>query len=81
MIDIKDIVTLDDNNDYIVVSKLNYQEKTFYYLLDIYNDENIKFCYENNREFVEIEDKNLITNLLPLFLQVTQKEIESDQNN
>ena len=28
-INIKDILTLSDNNDYVVVSKANYQNKTY----------------------------------------------------
>ena len=36
MIDIKDILTLDDNNKYIVVSKVNYEGKIYYYLITLF---------------------------------------------
>lgn len=67
---IKDTLTLDDNNEYVVVSKVN-----CYYLLDKNNNDNVKFCYEDNDELVEIEDKELNTKLLPLFVEIGQKEI------
>ena len=76
-INIKDTLTLDDNNEYVVISKVNYESKNYYYLLDKNNEENIKFCYEDNEELVEIEDKNLTTKLLPLFVEAAKKEINS----
>ena len=75
-INIKDTLTLDDNNEYVVVSKINYENKNYYYLLDKNNEENVKFCYEDNEELVEIDDKELITKLLPLFVEVAQKEVQ-----
>ena len=65
-INIKDTLTLDDNNEYVVISKVNYESKNYYYLLD-----------KNNEELVEIEDKKLTTKLLPLFVEVAKKEIDS----
>ena len=76
-INIKDTLTLDDNNEYVVISKVNYESKNYYYLLDKNNEENFKFCYEDNEELVEIEDKKLNTKLLPLFVEVAKKEIDS----
>ena len=34
-IDIKDVITLDDNNEYVVVNKVNYNDKNYYYLRDM----------------------------------------------
>lgn len=76
-INIKDTLTLDDNNDYVVISKANYDNKIYYYLLDKNKKDNVKFCYEDDEELVEIEDKELITKLLPLFIKVAQKEINN----
>lgn len=69
---IKDILVLDDNNEYVVVSKIQ-----CYYLLDKNNNVNAKFGYEINEEFVEIEDKELITKLIPLFLEAAGNEIKN----
>lgn len=68
-IEIKDLITLDDNNKYVVVSKTNYNEKNYYYLIDIKQSKNIKFCYFESDEMIEITNKELITELLPLFYE------------
>lgn len=70
--DIKDVVTLDDNNKYVIASKINYESKNYYYLVDIKNPVNLMFCYEVNGELVEIDDKSLITKLLPLFIDASK---------
>lgn len=77
IINIKDTLTLDDNNEYVVISKVNYEDKNYYYLLDKNDLKNVKFCYEDNEELVEINDKELITKLLPLFVKIAQKEINN----
>lgn len=77
IINIKDTLTLDDNNEYVVISKINYESKNYYYLLDKNNKENFKFCYEDKEELVEVEDKQLATKLLPLFVEAAKKEINS----
>ena len=77
IINIKDTLTLDDNNEYVVISKINYESKNYYYLLDKNNKENFKFCYEDKEELVEVDDKQLATKLLPLFVEVAKKEINS----
>lgn len=76
IINIKDTLILDDNNEYVVISKVKYDGKNYYYLLDINNKENFKFCYEDNEELVEIEDKELNTKLLSLFVENAKKEID-----
>ena len=78
IIDIKDVLTLDDKNEYVVVSKINYESKTYYYLVDINNNNNLKFCYEDNNELVEIEDKELTTKLLHMFLEVSKGELNNN---
>ena len=77
IINIKDTLTLDDNNEYVVISKIYYDNKNYYYLLDKNNNNNFKFCYEDNDELVEIDDKELTTKLLPLFVEVAQKEVDA----
>ena len=57
MIDAKDIITLSDNNKYGVVSKKTIDNNVYYYLVDINDNRNIKFCRENriNNEIELIE--------------------------
>ena len=66
-IDIKDVITLSDSIRYCVASKTVSNNLTYYYLVDVDNNENVKFCVEDNSELVEVEDKDLIKSLLPLF--------------
>lgn len=66
-INIKDILSLDDNNEYVVVSKIYYNGKDYLYLVDIDNNENLKICYFDGDELIENNNKDLNTELLPLF--------------
>ena len=75
-IDIKDVITLSDDNKYGVVSKTITNELTYYYLVDVHNNENLKFCVEEGDELIEVEDAELIQTLLPLFVN----EIKEDLN-
>ena len=72
---IKDIITLDDNNKYIISSKIHYEGNTYYYLVDINNPENLMFCYEKNGYLVELNDKELTTRLLPLFYEAAKDSL------
>ena len=82
-INIKDTLTLSDDNNYIVVGKITYQDNVYYYLIDKDNITNIKFCVENKirQSLFEVEDKELIQKLLPLFLKsatsaITKEDLE-----
>lgn len=83
-IDIKDRITLDGQNEYLVVSKINYEDKIFYLLLNVTNYKDIKICFENKEKFntlVESEDSTLNKMLMPSFMKeainsITKEEIE-----
>jgi hypothetical protein len=66
-INIKDVLTLSDENKYCVVSKTEYQGKMYYYLIDLNDSGNIKFCFQNQNELTEVEDAEEIRKLIPLF--------------
>ena len=68
-INIKDILTLSDDNRYVVISKAQYENKQYLYLIDINNNENMKFCYINGNEIIESNNKELNTKLIPLFYE------------
>jgi len=72
-IDIKDTITLDDDNKYLVISKVTYRNDIFYYLIDE-KDKQVKFCIENskNNSLTEIKDEEMIRTLLPMFVNVTK---------
>jgi len=71
-IDIKDILKLDDDNEYVVVNKVIYNNKNYYYLIDMDDPDNLMFCYEDNGDLVKVDDKELINKLLSLFIVKTE---------
>ena len=73
---IRNIISLSDNNKYLIVGKVDYENKNHYYLVDINNQENIKFCYEDNGDLVEIESPEIIQKLIPIFGEQAMKEIQ-----
>ena len=77
-INIRDILELSDNNRYIVVSKVFYDGKDYLYLVDVNDNDNLKFCYLDKDEIVEISDKDINTRLLPLFLDKVKETISAE---
>ena len=79
MIDIKDLITLSDGNEYCVVSKTVKDNIVYYYLVDVKDNSNIKFCYEdkisNHIDLVEIDDANLIKSLFISFANSIKNEL------
>lgn len=71
----KDVLLLDDNNKYLIISRVKYNKNIYLYLIDINDNTNIKFCQveESVKRLVELENKNLIRKLLPLFLKNSYK--------
>lgn len=80
-IDIKDLITLDGINRYVVASKVLYENINYYYLININNNKDILFCYEDINELVEIEDNDLIQRLIPLFFQNARNILKEYSNN
>lgn len=88
-IDIKDVITLDDDKEYVVVSKVVYKEETYFYIVDINisnnegeSEEGLKILKLNkeNQKLVEFDDKELIKTLLPLFLKETANHINKENS-
>lgn len=83
MIDIDSIITLNDNNEYLVVSKINYECHDYIYIIDTVDNSNFKFAEVNNEnEQIYISEINaneteLISQLLPLFAEVSNKYLEN----
>lgn len=76
-IDIKDMITLSNNQKYVVVSKINYDEEIYYYIANVNDNSDIKFLREKieNNSLVEVKDKDLISIILPLFLEKTREAL------
>jgi len=76
-IDIKDLITLSNDIQYVVASKINCENNTYYYLIGKEKIDDIKFCMENTEisSLIELEDAGLIQQLLPLFLKASRQAI------
>ena len=74
-INIKDKITLSNHKKYLVISKITYENKTYYYLLDIETGKEIKICYENveKESMIEVKDSELLQTLFPLFMKKSQE--------
>lgn len=68
-IEVRDVITLNNDKEYVVCSKAFYEGKNYYYLVDKNDPTNLMFCYEEKNELVELQDKELTTQLLPLFYE------------
>lgn len=83
MIDINSIITLNDNDEYVVVSKINYECHDYIYIVDTVNNSNFKFAeITNENEQIYISEINaneteLILHLLPLFAEASNKCLEN----
>ena len=75
-IDIQDVITLDDHNDYVVVSKTVYQGKTYYLLVDTLHSHTM-LCYEDQGELVENKNKDLNTKLLPYLVKESLRNMKN----
>lgn len=80
-IDIKDKITLNDGNVYVVVGKVDYQGKMYYYLIEANQNSTFKICYEKmgTNILVDSEDKDINTALIPLFAEQLRPFL--DMNN
>lgn len=65
-----EILTLNDNKKYTVVSSINYNNKNYVYLIDQDDYTNTMFCeFDNNNGLEEVSDSSLIEELMKLFIQ------------
>lgn len=61
------ILKLSDKNEYLITHKIENDGINYYLLVDINDNSNVKFCYQDGNEVVEIEDYDKVVELLPLF--------------
>lgn len=58
------VLTLDDDNEYVVIDNIYLEEQEYLYLIDINNNSNFMFCLLNENKLTKITDLNLIKRLL-----------------
>lgn len=78
-INIRDVLTLSDDKEYVVISKVYYNRKDYLYLVDINDNSNLKFCYLENDELIESNNKEINTELLPLFFGKVKNIFSDDK--
>ena len=78
---IKDVLTLSDGNEYLIASKVNYDYKIYLYLVDINNNKNIKFCYLDNDEVVIVKKESLSNALLLKLFNSMVKVLKEEMGN
>ena len=76
MIEERDIIKLDDGKTYAVMSSLIDNNKKYYYIMDVKNRNNIKFCYEEDNALVEENRTEELKKLVSLFASNLRKEIK-----
>lgn len=64
MINKNDIITLDDNNDYVVFNTFQMDGLNYAYLVNIKNPENVLCTKFNNGEFDIIQDEEELKRFL-----------------
>ncbi len=67
MINVNDVIKLSDNNEYLVVSKVNYENNIYLYLVNI-NNINVKFVELNYNQVIEVTDNDILDELLKLIV-------------
>lgn len=79
-VEIKDIITLDNANKYIVVSRAVYNDETYFFLVNTNQNDDSKILKldKTNGELFEFDDKNLFNVLTPLFLEETVKVLNAE---
>ena len=76
-INVKDLLTLNDNNKYVVVSKIEISDKIYFYLVDINNYENVLICYLENNKLKEVTDEELVKQLIKVFSAELKDDIKN----
>jgi len=67
-IEIQDVIKLDDKNEYVIVSKADFEQQTYIYIVNINDNTKFKIAKFLKDRLVEVEDnKDLIRKLIVLF--------------
>lgn len=77
-IEIGDYLTLSDGIEYIVVSIASYNSNIYYCLMDIKNNENIKFCTKEDNNIVFVNKDTIDADLLKKLYNESKKIIKNE---
>lgn len=77
-VEVNNIVTLDNDADYLVTNKLDYENNTYFAMCNLNDDKDLKIVRQEGNELVEFFDFNLLTKLVCLF--DSQNKMNSEIN-
>ena len=66
-VEVNNIVTLDNDADYLVTNKLDYENNTYFAISNLNDDKDLKIVRQEGNELVEFFDSELLTKLVCLF--------------
>ncbi len=76
MLNLRDIIKIKDD-DFIVIGKINYEDKEYYYLANTNKNDEFKYCTLDDEYLIELNDTNLIQKLIPLFTDQAMMELNN----
>lgn len=76
MLNLRDIIKIKDD-DFIVIGKINYEDKEYYYLANTNKNDEFKYCTLDDEYLIELNDINLIQKLIPLFTDQAMMELNN----
>lgn len=77
-VEVNNIVTLDNDADYLVTNKLDYENNTYFAMCNLNDDKDLKIVRQEGNELVEFFDFELLTKLVCLF--DSQNKLNSEIN-
>ena len=77
-VEVNNIVTLDNDADYLVTNKLDYENNTYFAICNLNDDKDLKIVRQEGNELVEFFDFDLLTKLVCLF--DSQNKMNSEIN-
>lgn len=77
-VEVNNIVTLDNDADYLVTNKLDYENNTYFAMCNLNDDKDLKIVRQEGNELVEFFDFELLTKLVCLF--DSQNKMDSEIN-
>lgn len=77
-VEVDNVITLDNDADYLVVNKLNYENNTYFEICNLNDNKDLKIVRQEENELVEFFDFELLDKLLYLFNE--QNKIYTENN-
>ena len=67
-VEVDNVITLDNDADYLVVNKLNYENNTYFEICNLNDNKDLKIVRQEGNELVEFFDLELLDKLLYLLI-------------